>query len=115
MAPVTKGIKPRTRGWSRPSKPTSEQIFLRASAPPRLHVSTFKPLGSVPFSILVASRYTEFMSIFRDIAGIAKGMSVTFREMFKPTIVENYPDGTGPMKGAMFHERFRRLHVLQRA
>ncbi len=71
-------------------------------------------LGSAPVSILVASRYTESMSILRDIAGIAKGMSVTFREMFKPTIVENYPDGPGPMKGAMFQERFRGLHVLQR-
>jgi NADH-quinone oxidoreductase subunit I len=94
-----------------------EQAFqanLRTDLSPRLRVSTFKPLGSAPFSILAASRYTEFMSIFRDIAGIAKGMSVTFREMFKPTIVENYPDGPGPMKGAMFQERFRGLHVLQR-
>src|SRR5215468_1377466 len=54
------------------------------------------------------------MSIIRDIAGIAKGMSVTFREMFAPTVVENYPDGKGPMKGAVFQERFRGLHVLQR-
>ena len=58
--------------------------------------------------------YTEHMSIIRDIAGIAKGMSVTFREMFAPTVVENYPDGEGPMKGAVFQERFRGLHVLQR-
>jgi len=54
------------------------------------------------------------MSILRDIAGIAKGMSVTFREMFAPTVVENYPDGPGPMRGAVFQERFRGLHVLQR-
>ena len=58
--------------------------------------------------------YTELMSIIRDIAGIAKGMSVTLREMFAPTVVENYPDGKGPMKGAVFQERFRGLHVLQR-
>lgn len=60
------------------------------------------------------SLYTGRMSIIRDIAGIAKGMSVTFREMFAPTVVENYPDGPGPMKGAVFQERFRGLHVLQR-
>ena len=33
------------------------------------------------------------MGIIRNIAAIAKGMSVTFREMFNPTQVENYPDG----------------------
>jgi hypothetical protein len=42
------------------------------------------------------------MGIFNNIAAIAKGMSITFREMFKPTIVENYPDGPGPLKGAVF-------------
>ena len=63
---------------------------------------------------LAFTRYTERMSIIRDIAGIAKGMSVTLREMFAPTVVENYPDGPGPMKGAVFQERFRGLHVLQR-
>jgi NADH-quinone oxidoreductase subunit I len=54
------------------------------------------------------------MSIIRDIAGIAKGMSVTFREMFAPTVVENYPDGKGHFKGAKLQERFRGLHVLKR-
>ena len=54
------------------------------------------------------------MGIVKNIAAIAKGMSVTFREMFKPTIVENYPDGPGPTRGAMFQERFRGMHVLQR-
>ena len=34
--------------------------------------------------------------------------------MFQPTIVENYPDGPGPTKGAKFQERFRGMHVLQR-
>ena len=38
------------------------------------------------------------MGIVRNIAAIAKGMSVTFREMFNPTIVENYPDGPGPTR-----------------
>jgi len=54
------------------------------------------------------------MAIIKDIAGIAKGMSITFREMFKPTVVENYPDGKGPLRGAVFQERFRGVHVLQR-
>jgi ferredoxin len=54
------------------------------------------------------------MNFFRGLVGIAKGMSVTLREMFSPTVVENYPDGKGPYKGAVFQERFRGLHVLQR-
>ena len=41
-------------------------------------------------------------------------MSITFMEMFQPTTVENYPDGKGPLRGAVFQERFRGLHVLQR-
>ena len=39
------------------------------------------------------SSYTGLMSIVRNIAGIAKGMSITFGEIFEPTQVENYPDG----------------------
>jgi NADH-quinone oxidoreductase subunit I len=54
------------------------------------------------------------MQVFKNVAAIAKGMSVTFREMFQPTQVENYPDGPGPLKGARFQERFRGMHVLQR-
>src|SRR5213592_3512133 len=54
------------------------------------------------------------MNFLRGIAGIARGMSVTLREMFSPTVVENYPDGKGPMRGAKFEERFRGAHVLQR-
>jgi len=54
------------------------------------------------------------MSVVKDIAAIAKGLSITFREMFAPTVVENYPDGKGPLKGARFQERFRGVHVLQR-
>ena len=54
------------------------------------------------------------MSIVRNAAGIVKGMSITFREMFEPTQVENYPDGPGLMRGAKFQERFRGGHVLQR-
>jgi NADH-quinone oxidoreductase subunit I len=58
--------------------------------------------------------YTGPMSIVRNAAAIAKGMSITFREMFQPTEVENYPDGKGPLRGAVFQERFRGAHVLQR-
>src|SRR6201991_1597296 len=54
------------------------------------------------------------MSIVRNIAGLAKGMSTTFREMLNPTEVENYPDGPGVNRGAHFQDRFRGAHVLQR-
>ena len=54
------------------------------------------------------------MSVLKNIAAIAKGMSITFMEMFQPTQVENYPDGPGPLRGARFQERFRGMHVLQR-
>jgi len=54
------------------------------------------------------------MGIVKNIAAIAKGMSITFGQMFQPTEVENYPDGPGPNRGAMFQERFRGMHVLQR-
>ena len=54
------------------------------------------------------------MSIVRNIAGIAKGMSITFGEMLQPTQVENYPDGPGPLRGAKFEQRYRGAHVLQR-
>src|SRR5438270_6799563 len=59
-------------------------------------------------------RYTRSMSYLGGIRAILKGMSITFMEMFAPTVVENYPDGPGPLKGAVFQERFRGLHVLQR-
>src|SRR5271167_2800885 len=54
------------------------------------------------------------MSVLKNIAAIAKGMSITFMEMFQPTTVENYPDGKGPLRGARFEARFRGAHVLQR-
>jgi NADH-quinone oxidoreductase subunit I len=40
---------------------------------------------------------------------IAKGMSVTLREMMSPAVTENYPD-----EPPRFEERFRGTHVLQR-
>ena len=58
--------------------------------------------------------YTGLMSIVGNIAAIAKGMSITLREMVQPTLVENYPDGPGPLHGAVFEQRFRGAHVLQR-
>jgi NADH-quinone oxidoreductase subunit I len=42
-------------------------------------------------------------------AAIAKGMSITFKEMLQPAITEEYPDGP-----THFEERFRGAHVLQR-
>jgi len=45
--------------------------------------------------------YTNAMSIVRNIAAISKGMSITFREMFQPTEVENYPDGPGPTRNSL--------------
>ncbi len=59
-------------------------------------------------------RYTDVMSIVRNAAAIAKGMSITLKEAFQPTEVENYPDGKGPFRGAVFQERFRGKHQLQR-
>src|SRR6201994_2800154 len=54
------------------------------------------------------------MSILRNAAAIAKGMSITLREGFQPTEVENYPDGKGPLRGARFQQRFRGKNELQR-
>jgi NADH-quinone oxidoreductase subunit I len=42
-------------------------------------------------------------------AAIAKGLSITLKEMLSPTITEDYPD-TPPK----FQERFRGKHVLER-
>jgi NADH-quinone oxidoreductase subunit I len=58
--------------------------------------------------------YWGSMPVLKNIAAIAKGMSITFMEMFQPTTVENYPDGKGPLRGARIEARFRGAHVLQR-
>jgi NADH-quinone oxidoreductase subunit I len=42
-------------------------------------------------------------------AAIAKGMSITFKEMMSPALTEEYPDAP-----PRFEERFRGAHVLQR-
>jgi NADH-quinone oxidoreductase subunit I len=62
----------------------------------------------------ISPSYTQDMSIVKDAAAIAKGMSITLKEVFQPTEVENYPDGKGPMRGAKFEQRFRGKHQLQR-
>src|SRR5262252_9128720 len=71
--------------------------------------------GHPAFVQLSPIRYTrKGMSVIKNIGAIAQGMGITLREMFQPTIVENYPDGPGPLRGAKFQERFRGMHVLQR-
>src|ERR1700756_5763463 len=67
------------------------------------------PASKYPLSV-----YWYCMPVVKNIAAIAKGMSITFMEMFQPSQVENYPDGPGPLKGARFQERYRGVHVLQR-
>jgi NADH-quinone oxidoreductase subunit I len=47
--------------------------------------------------------------VFTSAAALAKGMSVTLKEMMHPTVTEDYPDS--PPK---FQERYRGVHVLQR-
>jgi NADH-quinone oxidoreductase subunit I len=47
--------------------------------------------------------------VFGAAAAVAKGMSVTMKEMLSPTVTENYPD-----EPAKLQERFRGVHVLQR-
>src|ERR1700722_3187920 len=51
----------------------------------------------------------KISEVFGGAAAIAKGMSITFKEMLNPTITEDYP-----MRGAKFQERFRGVHELQR-
>jgi NADH-quinone oxidoreductase subunit I len=47
--------------------------------------------------------------VLGNTAAIVKGLSVTFKEMMAPTITEDYPAAP-----AIFQERFRGTHVLQR-
>jgi NADH-quinone oxidoreductase subunit I len=54
----------------------------------------------------MASKINE---IIGSAAAIAKGMSVTFKEMLQPTLTENYPDAP-----AIVQERYRGVHELQR-
>ncbi len=54
----------------------------------------------------MASKISEVLG---NAAAIAKGLTVTFKEMMAPTITEDYPAAP-----AIFQERFRGVHVLQR-
>lgn len=54
----------------------------------------------------MANKVTDILG---NAAAIAKGMGVTFKEMMAPTVTEDYPDGP-----ALFQERFRGKHELQR-
>jgi NADH-quinone oxidoreductase subunit I len=47
--------------------------------------------------------------VLESAAAIAKGMSVTFKEMMSPALTEEYPDAP-----PRFEERYRGAHVLQR-
>jgi NADH-quinone oxidoreductase subunit I len=51
----------------------------------------------------------KISEVFGGAAAIAKGMSITFKEMMRPTITEDYPDAP-----AIFQERYRGVHQLQR-
>ncbi len=51
----------------------------------------------------------KISEVLETAASIAKGMSVTLKEMMSPAVTENYPDE--PPK---FEERYRGVHVLQR-
>lgn len=51
----------------------------------------------------------KVQEILKGAAAIAKGMSVTLREMMNPIITDDYPDAP-----PAFQERYRGLHVLQR-
>lgn len=54
----------------------------------------------------MASKISEVLG---NAAAIAKGLGVTFKEMMAPTITEDYPAAP-----AIFQERFRGTHILQR-
>ena len=45
----------------------------------------------------------------KSAAAIAKGMSVTLKELLSPTVTENYPDEPPKLQ-----QRYRGVHVLQR-
>ena len=50
-----------------------------------------------------------FGEILGAAGSVAKGLSVTFKEMLSPTVTEYYPD-----EPARFEERYRGAHVLAR-
>jgi NADH-quinone oxidoreductase subunit I len=50
-----------------------------------------------------------FSQIAETAGALANGFKITFRNLFRPTVTENYPD-----EAPNFGERYRGLHVLQR-
>ena len=50
----------------------------------------------------------KISEVLGSAAAIAKGMSVTFKEMMQPTLTDDYPDAAPD-----FQERYRGVHVLQ--
>jgi NADH-quinone oxidoreductase subunit I len=54
----------------------------------------------------MASKINEILD---SASAIAKGMSVTFKEMMSPTVTEDYPDAP-----AKLQERYRGTHILMR-
>jgi len=54
------------------------------------------------------------MGYLKNIGAIAKGMSITFKEMFEPTTVENYPDGKGPLTDKEYVAALASNHSLAR-
>ncbi len=51
----------------------------------------------------------KISEVFGGAAAIAKGISITFKEMLNPTITEDDPEAP-----AKFQEHFRGVHELQR-
>ena len=51
----------------------------------------------------------KISEVLETAASIAKGMSVTLKEMMSPAVTENYPDEPPKLE-----ERYRGVHVLQR-
>ena len=52
---------------------------------------------------------SKINEVLGSVAAIAKGMSVTLKEMMSPTVTEVYPD-----EPPQFQERYRGVHVLER-
>src|SRR5947208_14942757 len=52
---------------------------------------------------------SKISDVFGGAAAIAKGMGITFKEMLQPTLTEDYPEAP-----AIFQERYRGVHELQR-
>ena len=107
-------------GWICPWQVSTPSVWTWLPADCATAVHTLNPstkTAQTPIRIVIlssTSSYTSSMSIVRNLAGIAKGMSITFGEMLQPTLVENYPDGPGPLRGAVLEQRYRGAHVLQR-